>query len=46
MKGGSFLLRSLAKIPSRMIHVPHRGVLPHHLRFAIKHRQPGRNPGQ
>ena len=46
MKGGSFLLRRLAKIPSRMVQVLHRGVLPQHLRFAIKHNQPGRNPGQ
>ena len=46
MKGRSFLLRRLAKIPSRMVQVLHRGMLPQHLRFAIKHNQPGRNPGQ
>ena len=46
MKGVSFLLRCLAEIPSRMVQVLHRGMLPQHLRFAIKHKQPGRNPGQ
>ena len=46
MKGGSFLLRRLAEIPSRMVQVLHCGMLPPHLRFAIKHRQPGQNPGQ
>ena len=46
MKGGSFLLRCLAEIPSRMVQVLHSGMLLPHLRFAIKHKQPGRNPGQ
>ena len=46
MKGGSFLLRRLAEIPPRMVQVLHRGMLPQHLRFAIKHNQPGWNPGQ
>ena len=46
MKGGSFLRRSLAKIPSRMVQLLHRGMLPQHLRFTIKHNQPGRNLGQ
>ena len=46
MKGGSFLLRCLAEIPSRMVQVLHCGMLPPHLRFALKHRQPGRDPGQ
>ena len=46
MKGGSFLLRCLAEIPSRMVQVLHCGMLPPHLRFALKHSQPGRNPGQ
>ena len=45
MKGGSFLLRRLAKIPSLTVQVLHRGTLPQHLRFTIKHNQLGRNPG-
>ena len=36
MKGGSFVLRRLAEIPSRMVQVLHRGMLPQHLRFAMK----------
>ena len=47
MKGVSFLVRSLAKIPSRMDQVLHCGVLPPQLlRFAIEHTQPDRNHGQ
>ena len=46
MKGGSFLLRCLAEIPSRMVQVLFCGMLPPHLRFALKHREPGQNPGQ
>ena len=45
MKAGSFLLRRLTKIPSQIVQVLHRGTLPTHLRFAIKHNQPGLNPG-
>ena len=46
MKGESFLLRRQAEIPSLVVQVLRRGMLPQHLRFAIKHNQPGRNPGQ
>ena len=45
-EGWSFLLRCLAEIPSPMVQVLHCGMLPPHLRFALKHRQPCRNPGQ